>query len=293
MSLRIEGFYCPCEARVFPPDHYTSKACTKLPMPMPAIRSILLSEADDTFHASDRVTVTRLLGCPRETLILDNVPVIIDIRKFDSRRKGTVIHADLQKHAIGGYAEVQFPRPGQPAPHFLGEPVSGRVDYIADDFSQIEDYKSHAESKQWTKAKPRGTPDNDAAQLNIIRILVARGVLDVDPETYRPKLIGWHTAQTARHGPPNWIPVEAPYMSEDDVAAYKPLGGSVTVAENLAAYRQFRADRAAGMSMDDALRRLPLAGRRMLRGSKCSDYCSALDYCNKLEGIKSEDWPYR
>jgi hypothetical protein len=262
-------------------------------MPLAAIRSIMLSEEGDKFHAGDRLTITRLLTCPRQVLIEDNIPLDVDIRKLDSRRKGTVIHADLQKHGSGGYAEVEFPRPGQPPPLLLDVPVSGRLDFVASDFSQIEDYKTHAESGQRNKGKPRFTPDNDAAQLNIGRILIARGILDIDPDEYRPRLIIWHTAQTARDGPPAWLDVEKPFMSEGDLAMFKPGGGEYTLLQIMDMYRHYALDRADGMPLDDALRNVPLAGRKMFRGQKCSLYCAAFEYCNTLEGIPTDDWPLR
>ena len=295
MGTRIKSLYCPCEGRSFPPDHYTSGACSNPPMPLAAIRSILLSEEADKFHAGGRITITRLLTCPREIAIADNCDIDgVDIRTFDSRRKGSVIHADLQAHAAKGYAELEFPQEGRPAPTLLGEPVSGRVDNVSADFSIIEDYKSHSELSYKMKGIPEGGPDNDTAQLNIIRVLIARGVLDIPPEGYRPKLVIWHTAQTSAGRPP-WIPIEHPYMSEEEIGEFKPCRGDYTVTQILGYYRQFRFDMEMGVDLDVALRQIPLVGRGFKFGKKpnqkCLVYCTMKGYCDGLEGISGEvDW---
>jgi hypothetical protein len=249
----------------------------------------MLSEAADDFHAGNRITITRLLTCPREIAICDNVPVPhVDLRKRDSLRKGTVIHADLERHTVDGYGEVEFPRPGKPAPLLLGAPISGRIDWVAADFGEIHDYKSHAETSRKMKTRILTAPENDSAQLNIARILIARDMLDVDPPTYRPKLIAWHTAQV-KGGAVPWLPVEQPYMSEEDIGDYKPSGGEYSVREMLAMYQQFHRSIADGMEMRDAIKQIPLAGRKMFRKKKCQLYCVAQPFCDGLEGIGAEE----
>lgn len=290
--LKIATLYCPCGPGEFPPDHYSSGACPDLPMPLAAIRSIVMSDAADTFHADGRVTITRLLTCAREIALTDNVALpAVDLRKRDTLRKGTVLHADLQRHMAGGYAEVEFPIAGATAPTLLGEPVSGRVDSISADFSVIEDYKTHAESAQRGK-KRRDEPSNDDAQLNIIRILVARGILQQEPTTYRPRMVAWHTAQVSRRGPAPWISIEAPYMTEEEIGDFRPGGGEYTVLQILEAYRTFRSDRALGVAVDAAAKRIPLMGREMFNKSKCTEYCVAAKYCDRLEGISDEKWGF-
>lgn len=317
--MNLMGLRCACRPRaVLPLDHYTSGACPDPPFMLEWIEDILDDVTSDTLHRDGNITATRLLGCPRETVLLDNLPVALDPGRLHNAKWGSVFHDRLhQRAARGTYAEVSLPPDGAEPPILFGVPVRGKVDKVRADFSEICDWKTHGETSHQIKyrLKQAGRIDRElAAQLNIYRILIARSVLKVPDDQFRPVLTAWHVAQVrARRGPgepppkprgkSGWMPeeppppgfrVRLPIMSEEEIARMRPFDDDeapgtqpYTVRDFVGMYEGFRRDRAAGMAMQDAVRKnLPLVGRGVWKGTKCTRYCAALELCDGIEGVQ-------
>lgn len=268
-------------------------------MPLPMIRAIMAREGSDTFHAGNRLTFTRLLGCPREHAILDNLPIIFNVSRWNSLTMGTAVHKELEKHVSpGDYAELSFPLHGKLPPLICGVRVSGRLDWVKGDFTEIQDYKVHSEMSQWGKVTQKSYIVDVDAQLNFARIAIAKEILKVSPSEYTPKMLSWHGCMSSAEGPPAWIPHESPVLDEEDLSQYAPGGGTHTVTQ-IADYNQtFTTRLRDGVPVSDAIRAIPLVGRNQIGGQKCLKWCNAnikgenrRGICDQIEGI-TEDGDY-
>ena len=312
--MEITGFRCPCKTDrnvVLPLDHYSSGACTAPPGPMEWIASMLAGVASDD-HKGGRITATRLLRCPRQEILADEVPLAIDVRRLHSLRAGTMWHKEMARHPR---ADSNYEVSLGPA-EVLGIPLSGRLDRVSKDWGEIEDWKTHAESSmgfKWRDARGGKLDRELAAQLNLYRILIAKSILKVDPAEYKPRLIGWHLAMVrAQPGPgepppkpgkngkmpelppPSAFRVVLPIMSEEDIGRLRPFDSEdapgtqpYSVSDIVAMYVAYQWARSNGMSREEALKRhVPLVGRGIWRGTCCTRYCAALEECDKVEGIR-------
>ncbi len=280
--MKIATLYCACNGQSNNPiDHYQSGQCTALPMPLGWIMSILREQTGDKFHRDMNITTTRITqSCAREVAILDNVPVYgYDVRRGNSMHWGNIMHKDLQDNTpAGAYAELLIPPEGMPAPVVCGIELRGKLDNVTPDLSEISDYKGHSESKQRNVKKY--PPENEQrAQLSIYGFMISRTF-----SVPFPKLKIWHGAHVAAGGDP-WIPQEIQPMSEQEILDMTPYGSDFTVAQCVSFYKQFKDDLAGGMELEAAIKRIPLMGRRMFKGSKCLKYCVAKEICDRIEGV--------
>jgi len=280
--MNIKSLSCPCNGRTDNPlDHYSSGACTRFPGLMGWICSILSEQQDDRIHRNLTITTTRLTqSCAREVVLLDTHEVEgFDWRRANSLHWGNILHADLHKHAPPGYyAEVRVPPPGKDAPIVLGLPLRGTLDCVTADLGTVIDYKSHSEKKQATTVKYPPGPEV-VAQLSVYGMMLQRSY-----DVPMPRLIIQHGAMVSAGGVP-WYEMEVQPMTEEAILALRPFGGQYTVADRVAAYKQFSADIEAGVPLREAAKRVPLMGRTMFKGSKCLKYCFAKKLCDDLEGI--------
>jgi len=311
--MKVSGFLCGCARTVVQPrDHYDSGACPDPPFPLEWINAILDRNEGDERHAGGNITATRLLGCPRAALLLDERPVPVDVKRLHSAAFGHEWHDLMAARRGASLAKVVIP-----ATELFGVQVSGEVDKVAPDWSTITDWKVHGETAQRMKHNKRkaGGVDRDlAAQLNIYRILIARSILKVPDDEYRPTMVGWHLAMVSAEPHPSeppptprgksgWVPdapvppgvqVVCPVMTEAEIARHRPLDDDrspgtqpYTVREIVKMYVDFRAARVGGMAFDQALRtHVPLVGRNIFGGKQCLRYCAALPLCDKVEGVQ-------
>lgn len=305
--MKIETLFCPCNGRSDNPiDHYQTTDCGATEpgnpnrIPLEWIKGILEHAQGDTYHADGRLTATRILGCPLETLILDSTPVKgYDVRDGNATFWGQQFHKILERFATpGSYPEIKI----DPFPFGQYE-VQGRTDKVAADFTIIKDWKGHSESKQeWSyKDFVKGLPEHEeSAQLNIYRIGIAKSVLKVDPDSYRPKLLTVHGAWTKKAGTP-WYEREHPIMTEAQILALRPhdevdapFTQPHTVADIMKMLVEGRARIDAGEPIDKVITDLPMVGaniwawkwnpkakrkERQPLGLKCTDYCAAAATC--------------
>jgi len=160
---------------------------------------MLERQQDDEFHADGRITATRLLGCPRQTILLDTRPVFLDLRRAYSAYVGSERHDAIRRRTRGAFDELKLDA------ELFGTRVAGICDKVRHDMTEIVDWKFHgsvAQQMKWKRHRA-GQPDRElAAQLNIYRLLIARSVLQVPDDDFRPKLTAWHMAMvSAGRGP--------------------------------------------------------------------------------------------
>lgn len=325
--MKIRSLYCACNERTDNPlDHYEKVDCGATPlgrperMPLEWIRAILTNAQGDGRHTDGKMTATRVLGCPRETMIKDYHPIVYDVRSGNSTYHGTILHKALEENARADYrAEVEIPEF-----EFGGYRVSGYSDVVAANGALIKDWKGHAETSHGFKYErfKKGKLDVEgAAQINLYRIGLAKA-RGVDPGTYRPKLLLVHGANV-RHGSEPWFEAEQPIMSEGQILALRPFDDEdhpgtqpYTVADLmkqhaeadkaikavLANPRLVAADKT--VAVDRIIAAMPLVGKNVWRwrwnkavrrkekqavGDKCAKYCAAARDCAWLQLFKQAD----
>lgn len=289
--MPVVSLICPCTPGELPLDHFESGACggheAGQYMPQAWAASIVKDRLADRYHADGRLTVTRLLTCPRETLIADYMDVAFDPRSMNSIHWGTAIHAALERDSENlQYVEIRFGGPDDelPAANLLGVKIAGKIDHITAGFGEIHDYKCHSEMAQKFVGRQMG---NQAPQLNLYRM----GLMDVMPETKGKleRLIAYHGAMTSAKGPEPWIPETLPIMTEAQILAFRPSGGEASVVDIIRAYLKFNVRQVEGMDLNENLKLVPIYGRSMFNRKKCTSYCQpgVKAACDELEGIPS------
>lgn len=316
--MQLKSLYCRCNGRSDNPlDHFEKAKCGSAPpgsperWPIEWLRKLIQNASADKYHAEGRITATRIIGCPRESAILDNKQIAYDPRGGNNAFHGTLLHKVLEDmEAPGEYKEVTIP----PFP-FGGVMLEGKCDRVASDFSVIKDWKTHAESSQGWKFKDfnEGKQDLEGAiQANIYRIGIAKSILKIEPDKYRPTLILVHGANTAHGGVP-WFEWEQPILTEEQILKMRPHDDRehpgtqpFTVAELIKQHVDFavakesldpKKGNATGQ-IDNIIANMPLVGKNMWAwrwnkaarakqrlefGDKCTRYCTAARECFELE----------
>lgn len=322
--MQIRSLYCPCNERTDNPlDHYEREDCGAVApgrperWPLECLLAILEGAQSDKYHSGGRLTATRILGCPRETMILDNKAIVYDVRNGGAAFFGTLMHERMARLARpGAYKEIVIP-PFE----FGGYQLEGKTDRVKGDFSEIKDWKGHSEQTQNFKYKRfmEGKVDHEgAAQLNIYRIGIAKSVLHIDPAEYRPRLVLVHGANVSWGSPP-WFEAEQPIMSEEEILAMRPFDDDenpmtqpYTVRElmeqHIEAQKRIDSIKASGLTesakareIDNIIADMPMVGRNVFVwkynrktrrreklpcGDKCTKYCAAVRDCFALEQTK-------
>jgi hypothetical protein len=275
-------------------------------MPIGWILSLLKRREADKDHSGGAITATRLLGCPRQTLIEDfvapiaedrNFGLVFDPRRMNSAHFGTIIHKEIEEHTPGGYKEIRFPRPGTPPFELdFGEGVtcapSGAIDYLHPDTVILEDYKTHSEAAHKFKWNRKAADPEVRAQFGIYKALVERGVEDAHVK----KAIVWHGAMvSARHPAPPWFHIDVVPLSLQEIGDLRPFGSRHTVREVITMYKwalqqmsEITAERGTPSwysAFDRIVSGLAMVGETMFGGQKCTSYCGpAQPYCFRLAG---------
>lgn len=297
--MRITHLWCTCCHNRVPLDHYRSGSCANPPLPIPRLLAIQDRNESDTMHADGRTTATRVIGCPREPLFADFFPNTVNLLKLNAAYEGSREHDDMHKWAPKGfYTECTFPLEGQEPPVLFGLRMFGTCDLVRPDFTRVEDYKKHNAFTQGYKYARHIKGEvgwEDAVQLNIYRTLVAMCVLKIPPAEYRPELVLHHIAMTGSKGAPPYFRIPdrveeysiVPIMNETEMGRVKPYGSRYSIQQNADAIRRYHEEVASGVPKEQAIKRVPLAGREMYKGDKCLRYCASERTCNLVEGIRS------
>lgn len=280
--MKIKSLYCSCNGRSDNPlTHYertSSVPCTKLPAPRPALRALLANQLGGSGVAKVKgaLSPSRILGCPRESIILDNYEIEgLDLLSGNSMLWGTAMHTLMEQHTLPGeYAEVTIPPEGCAPPVVCGVPMRGRIDALSPDFSEAVDYKFHGELGYKSTLGKKDTE----VQLSIYAHMLAR----IEGGRYPDENIAWHGAMTSAGVAP-YRPDVAELLSEEEILAHKPKNGNFAVADIIEEYRNYDDKIAAGIPMDTAVGTLKLVGRKMMNGKKCERYCAAKVLCDGFE----------
>ncbi len=302
--MKIDKLYCPCDEQTHEIEHYTHMECPDPPGPFPLLMAILDVNANDKAHTGNKLTATRLTGCPRASAIQDNVMCRYDIRHSFSTIWGTAMNELMDRHTPEGLvAQMTLP------PAFLfkrqfppnGVLVGGTPDLLPADFSGVYDYKCHSGKAQYMKfTKPA------AIELSAQVSLYAHLLKQAKPEALPVKFVAWHGAMKAAADKfPPWFPQELQFLTEDEIAALRPYGGRYTVAEHIGMFRRFHGkvdainlkyreaeegdqlNEQRQQEIEEAIREIPLVGRDVWRGAKCNLYCDVKWDCDRIEGIVS------
>ena len=301
--MQVRSYICSgplCKGKeVASLDHWRRGECPRPPMPVRWLLACVRHQERDEAHSGNNLTATRLLTCPREIAILDNMSIRLNPTRLNSGCGGHAFQAFADAYAEpGDYVRVRFPLDGQPAPRILGVEVSGELDYLSPDTVIIEDMKVHSETAQMFKVQAalgvRPDPEQDAdyaAQLSIYAKIVRQCAPGADPKVLRiydgamvsgeGKVATWHGALWSKVPSTPWVDRTYPEMTDAQLAAHRPKGGAASVADHIADYVAFfESDRS-----EVAIKAMPLRGRTQMRGQKCVRYCLAQEECNRLEGI--------
>lgn len=215
---------CSCSSESQPLDHWRA-GCTLPPQARAWFEGGLQRTLHDERHRDGRVTITRLLTCPRQWIIPDYLKYTYDPLSWHKARVGTLVQEEVARYAetVGAQAEVKV------AGRLFGLDVSGSIDLLSGNL--INEGKFHAEKRmdavmgraKWVK--PAGVPqllgDDYVAQVNMQRILGKQSGIDVD------KMIVSHSGMED----PAWPSECAPLRDEEWIGAVRPCGGSFTVRQ--------------------------------------------------------------
>lgn len=276
--MRIDTLYCPCVGGEVGVDHYKSGACRKPPAPLPMLLGIQRERIEDTTHADNKMTATRLVDCPRSIAIADNLSIpAVDLRKHNSAAIGSGVHLFMEKYAPPGFlTEVAL--------HgrlFVGTDVEvevfGTADVIRPATLLLEDYKMTSVVNQRYRAKEGGHAEwgVQASTYNLL----------APPELKVTRAVFWSGALTAkREGVEAWIEIPVRVdMNEEEILAFKPYGGQTTVADNLRERLKFIKGLAmltAGAATETEVAQVPLTGAQQ-KPWVC-EYCTVNHVCEAL-----------
>jgi hypothetical protein len=229
--------------------------------------------ASDKYHREGKITATRLLTCPRQVMIEDFLPTEgFDLAKASNLHWGNIAHAEVEKHSPPWlYSEVELEA------EICGIQITGHLDMAASDLLWVDDLKTHSESKQRREAKKPGMDSGVRAQESIYALCIEK----MKPGTKVQELRSSHLAHTSAGVPSSFKRRSLP-MTEDELAAYCPAGGSSTVAELVLDYKSFKLRQEEGWDIRENIAFMPLRGVDMFRGSKCEKYCFAKEACDEL-----------
>ena len=294
--MQVRSYICSgpvCKGKEVPSlDHWRRGECPRPPMPVRWLLACVRHQQRDMAHRNNNLTATRLLTCPVQIAILDNLTIRLDPTRLNSGCGGHAIQQFADDYAEpGDYVRVRFPLPGQTAPRILNVEVSGEVDYMDPGVVIIEDMKFHSETAQMFKVqaalgmRPDPAQDADyAAQLSIYARIVRQCVPGADPKVlriYDGAMVSGKGMIWSKVASTPWVDRTFTEMTDAQLAAHRPKGGQATVADLIQDYGRFLAsDRS-----EQAIREMPLRGRTMMGGQMCPRYCLAREECDRLQGI--------
>lgn len=280
---------CPCSSEPQPLDHWTAgQGCPHPPQARAWYHGGLQRTLEDTRHAGGNVTVTRLLGCPRQWLITDLLPYTYDPLSWHRARVGTLVQEEVARyaHAVGAQAEVKVEG------KLFGLQVSGSIDLLAG--SLINEGKFHGEKRmdalmgraKWTKPPnvKQLLGDDYAAQMNMQRLLLLQRFEVAD------KLIISHSAMEDAA----WPSERAPLRDEAWIGEVRPMSGSFTVRQIAAMINNFQANTNfdGAVQHEDIVRQaikdcIPKVGESQLVNSKTGkswmcEHCEVRRECEQI-----------
>jgi len=256
--MPIIGWWCGTERRPVDINHFSEDGFGHTPMPTLLIDKVLSDDRNSpvAHHAGPCHSPSAIKTCPRETILTRFTNYRPDPKSYNNMLFGTAMHGFLEKIDNGGWwHEFKLPpaitdemcqvlygkdldsqtimpeergRLTTP-PMLFGVPMYGVIDRLKKDFSTLEDYKTKGEwSYDFHCKRSLGVAEpDDAVQLNIYRIMI-KEIFNKEIDTMRV----WYGTH-ARAGVNPWDPSVVPYMTEDEILAHQPGGGSYTIKQIL------------------------------------------------------------
>jgi hypothetical protein len=274
--MLLRGLRCPCSpAQVLPLTHYED-GCTykhgKPPMPLKYLRRILMGLENDAEHAQGKLTATRVMACPREVLLADYVPCVVDLRSFHKMTIGTAVHEYIGNGTVRWLGRL------------FGVDISGKPDDIMDG---IDDYKFQGDASY-----RYGLKEEMRVQVSIYRLLAMQ-----QPEWQKhPELLErltsrlgiWRGSMTSDRDKEPWEYHPVQPMTEEEIAAFKPHRGAYSVQQIVEMHVDFHRMVKEGKTVKEAIGALPLVGKYFQFGKtpglKCRSYCAVNGECAEVEG---------
>jgi len=269
-----------------PLDHYISGACKKLKMPLPWILGIIANTIGDTRHPGNKLSASRLSGCPRDNAIHDLLSVPrVDLRKFNQAAHGWAAHHWMASYAPKGMlAEVSFKGVLFAGTEYEVEVPNSTADalHVGNETAIVlEDYKITSESNQRYMSETTEKVEWNV-QATVYKMLAAQA----DPPFEFSRCAIWSGAAVPRKSKAEpWIYVPARFLSEEELLTAIPYEGVATVADHIMDYKRLQEDLASGMTTREAIARMPLRGEMQWRrkdGTTKCDYCVEADVCADL-----------
>ena len=310
------GFECPtCNTLLaWPQPALAHFSDVHQVVPPAALLAAITAPEDEARRGGDFLSPSLAGGCMREQALKRTEAVWVNPLKAWKMSEGTLWHEVMQKNAAPGWLpEVKLPEHFVPngtyGPDVTTFPLdlmgqsanvrrrlgvwelelwpdvwlSGRADAIKDDFTVLHDYKSK-DSPVGSKRKGETVArynvgnwpasDDHVLQLNIYALMVKRltGV--------RPTLAIWQLYKGIQDAALAWRLLPVPFVEEAELRA--------SVEADFVRLRDV-------MRVEDAAKRraaigwMPLQGRTMFGGKKCSMYCGVKAACDAMLPVE-ERW---
>lgn len=289
--MPMRGWTCPGTRLKVPLDHFDS--CTHGPHGRSAASPFLTTlaarnVAEDVRHSDLRLTVTGVLGCPRELYLDRTTDSWPDPNRRAVMDRGTALHGVA---AVTLTPEIWSTEASDRVRHDLngtiGEfTISALADAWRRDFTEIINFKFPLDWSVRFRSKEGVAKDDHRVQLNVERHLLAQQTWAVaegyDPATV--KLTVYDHGIGQMEGP---LAQEAAHMTVEQILRHRPGGSALTFADHAGLLVQIR-DEHKKLAPGDAdgqarlAAAIPLVGRPMYNGKKCESYCSMKERCDEL-----------
>lgn len=282
----IVGWKHPLDGRVYALDDFTAFSGV---LPEPLLRAMARKITLDTRHSGTNITITGGLSCPRKTLITRILPSTPDPSKMWKMQRGTWLH-EIIGLTLGENDEWWTEEVAEDKCVFEGElfgvKMSCKVDALRKDFAVLLDWKFRADGAEKFIDPSGRAKDEDAAQLNMARMLIEQ-VTGKDLEEL--KMYVWVMA-----GEP--VRTVVPYMTVEQVGGIRPGGGQYTIKEifNYLSHAMKWWTENPTPTDEEArklIASLPMVGQHMYVNARnpqlnmCTRYCEVNEECFACEGM--------
>lgn len=288
--MPITSLFCPLCAQEFSDlGHWDSGPCKASAMQRSWWQAMLENQLLDARHRNGQVTVTRLLGCPREWMLQDFLPTMFHPHSSHTPHVGTLVQAAAARACPDGWVAER-----EVKGKLFGLEVSAsidlskmEVDYQGQDacMGRICEGKFHSTDKDGYK--PWTLKADHAVQVNMQRLLWEQqepGLKVVEMKLSRASMVG------AGKEMPSW---DVPPMSEEQIMQHRPGGGVFTVGQIAGMIVQALHPLNEATDMEGNIKAfVPLVGRSQFNEKKCTAYCNlgCKRLCDEMEGIGGGKW---
>ena len=221
--MPISAVLCPACGKQ-PTDHFELGPCPLSPSERNWYGWTINHELADNLHADGHITPTRLLTCPRKTLLEDYTPYTLNPLWHNSTAVGTKIHEATSRSPLRLKGKL------------WGLDIEGECDnyeQLPDGTWWIDDTKSHGDNTaSRILSDPNGPSDEYKVQFGIYAILFEQQTEDMGEKCVVTRLTASHFSPLYRYSEYfEFKVVEVPIMGEDWIGNVRPLGNPFTVKQ--------------------------------------------------------------